>query len=84
MLPHGGVHSNFNTAYAHIIKELTAQEYVVIAPDYQGGTGYGQGFYQLIDYGGLEVEDTKSCRGYMRTTSAFNKTLQIWAGATAV
>ena len=65
VLPHGGVHSNFNTAYAHIIKELTAQEYVVIAPDYRGSTGYGQGFYQLIDYGGLEVEDTKSCRDYM-------------------
>ncbi|GAB2781454.1 alpha/beta fold hydrolase [Rhabdobacter roseus] len=65
VLPHGGVHSNFNTAYAHIIRELIAQEYVVVAPEYRGSTGYGGGFYRLIDYGGLEVEDTKASRDYM-------------------
>lgn len=65
VLPHGGVHSDFNTFYIHIIKELMAQEYVVVAPEYRGSTGYGKGFYRSIDYGGLEVEDVYSSRNYM-------------------
>jgi dipeptidyl aminopeptidase/acylaminoacyl peptidase len=65
VLPHGGVHSDFNTFYIHIIKELMAQEYVVVAPEYRGSTGYGKGFYRTIDYGGLEVEDVYSSRNYM-------------------
>jgi len=65
VLPHGGVHSNFNTAYAHIIRELVAQEYVVVAPEYRGSTGYGAGFYRMIDYGGLEVEDVNASRDYI-------------------
>lgn len=62
---HGGVHSNFSTASAHIICELVAQGYVVIAPDYRGSTGYGKEMYELIDYGGLEVEDALASRNYM-------------------
>jgi dipeptidyl aminopeptidase/acylaminoacyl peptidase len=54
---HGGVHGNFNTSSLHIIRELVEQGYAVIAPDYRGSTGYGRGFWQLIDYGGLEIED---------------------------
>lgn len=65
MLPHGGVHSNFNTFYTHILRELISQGYVVAAPEYRGSTGYGGGFYRLIDYGGLEVEDVYSARGFM-------------------
>ncbi len=65
VLPHGGVHSNFNTFYVHIIRELLAQQYIVVAPEYRGSTGYGSGYYRAIDYGGLEVEDVKACRDYM-------------------
>jgi len=65
VLPHGGVHSNFNTFYAHIIRELMAQGYIVVAPEYRGSTGYGRRFYELIDYGGLEVDDVKASRDYM-------------------
>lgn len=65
VLPHGGVHSNFNTFYAHIIRELVAQQYIVVAPEYRGSTGYGGGYYRAIDYGGLEVEDVNACRDYM-------------------
>lgn len=54
---HGGVHSNVDMSSLHIIRELVEQGYAVIAPDYRGSTGYGRGFWQLIDYGGLEVED---------------------------
>lgn len=57
ILPHGGVHADFTTYHTHIIRELIAQGYVVVAPDYRGSTGYGKGFYELIDYGGREVDD---------------------------
>ena len=64
VLPHGGVHSNFNTFYTHIVRELMAQQYIVVAAEYRGSTGYGRGFYQSIDYGGLEVEDVYASRNY--------------------
>ncbi|MDX1477901.1 MAG: prolyl oligopeptidase family serine peptidase [Saprospiraceae bacterium] len=65
VLPHGGVHSNFNTYYTHIIRELMAQQYIVVAAEYRGSTGYGRGFYESIDYGGLETEDVFASRNYM-------------------
>ena len=57
LLPHGGVHADFTTYHVHILKELLAQGYAVVAPEYRGSTGYGAGFYRLIDYGGREVDD---------------------------
>ncbi len=65
VLPHGGVHSSFTTYYSHIVKELLFQQYIVVAPEYRGSTGYGKSFYEKIDYGGLEVEDAKASRDYM-------------------
>jgi dipeptidyl aminopeptidase/acylaminoacyl peptidase len=65
VFPHGGVHSNFSTYYTHIVKELVAQQYIVIAAEYRGSTGYGKSHYEKIDYGGLEIEDVKSSRDYM-------------------
>ena len=65
VFPHGGVHSNFSTYYTHIVRELAAQGYVVIAPEYRGSTGYGKDMYEKIDYGGLEVEDVFAARNYM-------------------
>ncbi len=65
VFPHGGVHANFDTYYTHIVRELIAQEYIVIAPDYRGSTGYGQSFYERIDYGGLEISDADASRQYM-------------------
>lgn len=65
VFPHGGVHGDFNTYYTHIIRELMAQQYIVVAPEYRGSIGYGRGLYELIDYGGLENEDTDVTRQYM-------------------
>lgn len=65
VLPHGGVHSSFTTYYTHIVRELIHQRYIVVAPEYRGSTGYGQSFYEKIDYGGREVEDVKASRDYM-------------------
>ncbi|GAB4260001.1 MAG: alpha/beta fold hydrolase [Saprospiraceae bacterium] len=65
VFPHGGVHGDFNTFYVHILRELMAQGYIVVAPEYRGSTGYGQRFYESIDYGGLEVQDVKAARDWM-------------------
>ena len=57
VLVHGGIHGNFDSRYIHIVRELLQQGYAVLAPEYRGSSGYGKEFWQLIDYGGLEVED---------------------------
>lgn len=54
---HGGVHSNFTAGSLHIVREMLEQGYSVIATDYRGSTGYGGGFWRLIDYGGRENDD---------------------------
>jgi len=59
------VHADFTTYHTHIIRELMAQGYIVVAPEYRGSTGYGKSFYEKIDYGGLEIEDNHASRDYM-------------------
>ncbi len=61
---HGGVHSSFESAYAHIVRELLQQGYVVVAPEYRGSTGYGREFFDQIDYGGAEIDDTHDVRNW--------------------
>ena len=71
VLPHGGVHADFNTYHTHIIRELMAQGYIVVAPEYRGSTGYGESFWKNIDYGGLEVQDCEASRAYMVENYSF-------------
>lgn len=62
---HGGVHGNLASSHtAHILRELLQQGYVVVAPDYRGSTGYGKSFYELIDYGGREIEDVQAAKDW--------------------
>jgi dipeptidyl aminopeptidase/acylaminoacyl peptidase len=68
VLVHGGVHGNFDSSYAHILRELLAQGYAVLAPEYRGSGGYGKEFWELIDYGGLEVEDVFAGKQWMVET----------------
>jgi dipeptidyl aminopeptidase/acylaminoacyl peptidase len=65
VLVHGGVHGHFNDRNVHIVRELVQQGYAVIAPDYRGSSGYGKEFWQLIDYGGREVDDVFAARQWM-------------------
>lgn len=65
VLPHGGVHADFTTYYYHIVRELMAQGYIVVAPEYRGSTGYGRRLWEQIDYGGLEIQDAHASRNYM-------------------
>ena len=64
VLPHSGVSGGFSTYYAHVIRELIAQEYIVIAAEYRGGSGSGSGAYES----GLEVEDVLASRNHMVQT----------------
>lgn len=64
VLPHGGVHGDFGTYHVHIVREMVERGYIVIAPDYRGSTGYGKGFYEAIDYGGLEIDDVVAGRDW--------------------
>jgi len=61
---HGGVHGNFGSSYAHVVRELIDHGYVIVAPEYRGSTGYGEDIYEQIDYGGLEVDDVKAARDW--------------------
>ena len=71
VLIHGGVHADFDTYHVHIIRELMAQQYIVIAPEYRGSTGYGESFWKDIDYGGLEIQDCDASRAYMIENYSF-------------
>ncbi len=71
VLPHGGVHGNFDTRYVTLLRELLTQGYTVVAPEYRGSTGYGGRTYRAIDYGGVEIEDTYAARNYMLDTYDF-------------
>jgi len=71
VLVHGGVHANFSTGSAHIVRELLEQGYSIMAPDYRGSTGYGSGFYRQIDYGGRESDDVLAGRHWMLENHEF-------------
>ena len=62
---HGGVHGNVGANYTNVFRELLNQGYAIIAPDYRGSSGYGRQFWELIDYGGLEIEDVFAGREFM-------------------
>ena len=64
ILTHGGVHGDFGTYHVHLVRELIARGYIVIAPEYRGSTGYGKAMVDAIDYGGLENEDVVTCRDW--------------------
>ncbi len=72
VLAHQGIHGNVSfTELGHIMRELMEQGYCVIAPDYRGSSGYGQGFNQQIDYGGREVDDVFAAREWMLDRYSF-------------
>jgi dipeptidyl aminopeptidase/acylaminoacyl peptidase len=65
VLVHGGIHGHFNSTFVHTLRELLHQGYAVIATDYRGSSGYGKEFWELIDYGGREVEDVYAGKQWM-------------------
>ena len=77
VLPHSGIHANFSTYYAHIVRELIAQEYVVVSAEYRGSTGYGKTTYENIDYGGRENDDVLESRNYMIDNYSFVESTRV-------
>jgi dipeptidyl aminopeptidase/acylaminoacyl peptidase len=71
LLPHGGVHADFDTYYTHVVRELMEEGYVVVAPEYRGSTGYGRAYEDAIDYGGLEVDDVVAGRDWAVESLSF-------------
>ncbi|MBI3697065.1 MAG: prolyl oligopeptidase family serine peptidase, partial [Acidobacteria bacterium] len=65
VLVHGGVHANFSSSAANVVRELVELGYPVIAPEYRGSTGYGGEFYRQIDYGDRENDDVFAARNWM-------------------
>ncbi len=66
VLVHGEVHGDLNPQEdGRVVRELMAQGYAVIAPEYRGSTGYGRDYWELIDYGDLENEDVFAARNWM-------------------
>jgi dipeptidyl aminopeptidase/acylaminoacyl peptidase len=65
VLVHGGIHGHLDTSYVHLLRDLMRQGYAIIAPEYRGSSGYGKAFWELIDYGGLEVEDVYAGKQWM-------------------
>lgn len=54
---HENIRGHLYEHYIPYLREATAKGYIVIAPEYRGSIGYGQAFYDAIDYGGKEVDD---------------------------
>ena len=71
VLPHGGVHSNFGSGTANILREMLQQGYTVIAPEYRGSTGFGRSWWRQIDYGDTEVFDSYNARNFALRTYSF-------------
>ncbi|MFC1556139.1 alpha/beta hydrolase family protein, partial [candidate division KSB1 bacterium] len=63
---HENLHGDLYSYYFPFIKEACDRGYVVIAPEYRGSTGYGEDFYNKIDYGGYEVDDVVTAVDYLR------------------
>jgi len=64
---HEDIRGHLYEHYIPYIREATARGYVVIAPEYRGSVGYGQSFYDAIDYGGREVDDVVTAVDVLRS-----------------
>lgn len=54
---HPDIRGHVYEYYIPYVREAVSRGYVVIAPEYRGSVGYGQAFFDAIDYGGAEVDD---------------------------
>jgi dipeptidyl aminopeptidase/acylaminoacyl peptidase len=65
---HGGVHGSWwSYRLFPFVKEAIERNYVIIAPEYRGSTGFGAAHYNAIDYGGKELDDVASAVEYLKT-----------------
>lgn len=67
---HENIRGHLYEHYIPYIREAVGKGYVVIAPQYRGGLGYGKEFYDAIDYGGAEVDDVLAAVDYVKANLA--------------
>ena len=67
---HEDIRGHLYEHYIPYIREATRRGYVVIAPEYRGSIGYGQAFFDAIDYGGAEVDDVVTAVGVLTARHA--------------
>jgi dipeptidyl aminopeptidase/acylaminoacyl peptidase len=67
---HGGPTSQSMDAFNRFVQYMNNQGYLVIAPNYRGGTGYGQEFQEANrhDAGGEELNDVIGAADFIRRT----------------
>jgi len=63
---HENIRGHLYEHYIPYIREAIAKGYIVIAPEYRGSIGYGQAFYDAIDYGGTEVDDVTAAADVLK------------------
>jgi len=63
---HPDIRGHLYAYYFPYVQEAVARGYTVIAPEYRGSVGYGQAFYDAIDYGGAEVDDVVTAVDYLK------------------
>lgn len=64
---HGGVHDDWSLSMLPFVAEAVGRNYIIIAPEYRGSTGYGETFYKAIDYGGAELQDVLGAVEYLKS-----------------
>ena len=65
---HPDIRGHLYEYYIPYVREAVSRGYVVVAPEYRGSVGYGQAFYDAIDYGGSEVDDVVTAVDYIKST----------------
>ena len=67
---HGGPKSQSLDSFNRFIQHIVNQGYMVIAPNYRGGTGYGKAFADanLFDMGGGDFEDVLAATDFLKQT----------------
>lgn len=67
---HGGPKSQSVDSFNRFIQHIVNQGYMVIAPNYRGGTGYGKAFEDanLFDMGGGDLQDVLAATDFLKAT----------------
>ena len=65
---HPDIRGHVYEYYIPYVREAVSRGYVVVAPEYRGSVGYGQAFFDAIDYGGAEVDDVVTAVDYIKST----------------
>jgi dipeptidyl aminopeptidase/acylaminoacyl peptidase len=67
---HGGPKSQTMDSFNRFIQHVVNQGYMVIAPNYRGGTGYGKAFEDanLFDMGGGDLQDVLAAADFVKQT----------------